>query len=340
MFVTSDSEPMRHCAFCLKKLEGAQVKLCVGCHRRAYCSRDCQSKDWSSPGPGQGHKNWCKFNCGEEDLDWRVQLISPEKGMGIVAIHQLPKGFRILVEKGLRQPFDEVHKQSVAALEPKGGGLRQKLELNELGCGEEELPVLCIRLSRANHSCRDNASHWYDSKFQVKVLTAVREIQPGEEISISYTHFDNFSNFLTPEKSRSILQQKWGIVCPSDCLCRNEVFLKKLGEATELDRSIFQLISQCRPNPDLALVKVERLLKMEEELDAQPMSRYRTLHDAFQVAVMQGKTLSKARAFARRAYEIAASVVHPTSHDAVNLKNLAEDPSSHPNYLWLNNRRK
>jgi hypothetical protein len=59
------SKKIRHCAFCLKICEIA--KLCGKCHRRAYCSKDCQKKDWNVL-CGQGHKNWCDLQCAEEDL--------------------------------------------------------------------------------------------------------------------------------------------------------------------------------------------------------------------------------------------------------------------------------
>jgi len=44
---------IRHCAFCLQK---NAKQLCGGCHKRAYCSKECQTKDWK--GTGQNHKFW------------------------------------------------------------------------------------------------------------------------------------------------------------------------------------------------------------------------------------------------------------------------------------------
>ena len=48
------------------------MKTCGGCKKRAYCSIECQRKDWS--GDGYGHKIWCKADCCEEDVDWKVGL--------------------------------------------------------------------------------------------------------------------------------------------------------------------------------------------------------------------------------------------------------------------------
>jgi len=45
---------LRHCAYCLKQFKG--LKTCGKCKRRAYCSVECQGKDWKPVGSGQGHK--------------------------------------------------------------------------------------------------------------------------------------------------------------------------------------------------------------------------------------------------------------------------------------------
>jgi len=66
------------------------AKLCGGCKKRAYCSKECQIKDWSNKGNGQRHVNWCRRQeYGEEDADWEVVPI-PNKGLGIRAKKLIP----------------------------------------------------------------------------------------------------------------------------------------------------------------------------------------------------------------------------------------------------------
>ena len=87
----------RHCAFCLE-ICGVPAKLCGGCKKRAYCSRECQVADWKITGSGQRHKNWCgRYEHGEEDVDWEVAPV-PNKGLGVRAKRLIPAGFRIIVE--------------------------------------------------------------------------------------------------------------------------------------------------------------------------------------------------------------------------------------------------
>ena len=86
----------RHCAYCLKESPG--MKTCRGCNKRAYCSVDCQKKDWSPSGQGQGHKNWCKVSCCEEDVDWKVEEVSG-KGFGLVALKDISALARVVVDR-------------------------------------------------------------------------------------------------------------------------------------------------------------------------------------------------------------------------------------------------
>jgi hypothetical protein len=51
---TTPMPELRHCAYCLKQFKG--LKTCGKCKRRAYCSVECQRKDWKPLGSGQGHK--------------------------------------------------------------------------------------------------------------------------------------------------------------------------------------------------------------------------------------------------------------------------------------------
>jgi len=156
----------RHCAFCLTEITGEAIKKCGKCHKRAYCSRKCQSKDWTPNKKGQGHKNWCGTDCGEEDIDWMVTPI-PGKGLGLVALRDIPAAYPIIVEPVV----DKTH-PGVADLMPRNGSLDDKYDLNMYGAGEDdnadERVVVSLRMSRVNHSCAPNADSFYDQYAKVK----------------------------------------------------------------------------------------------------------------------------------------------------------------------------
>lgn len=321
---------IRHCAYCLRALEAPQdIKTCGKCKRRAYCSKDCQLLDWKMGKGGQGHKNWCGIEYGEEDLDWVVQPVAG-KGLGLVAKRDLPRGFRILVDGALTSETQHVGLQD---LEPRGGSLREKWKLNALDCGDAgPSSVVCLRLSRANHACHNNADHWFDQTHAVKVLLATRDIKAGDEICINYAAFNDPATSLTAQAARTILSIKWGIVCGSDCYCRNAQVARRIAKMRELDREIASLITS---NPVLALTKAKKLLSMLEEDQAPAMSLRRTLYDAFQVAVLKRKTLPEARDFARRTSEVVAQSLHPNNADVAHYAQLHRQPSSHMKYLLL-----
>ena len=88
------------------------VKVCGGCRKRAYCSKECQKADWSITGTLQRHANWCaKCECGEEDIHWEVVPV-PGKGLGVRAKKKLPTGFRIMADPVYTDPHDHPGKRN------------------------------------------------------------------------------------------------------------------------------------------------------------------------------------------------------------------------------------
>lgn len=43
-------EVATHCAFCLDPMASDKLQRCSKCRKRAYCSRKCQTEDWSTKG--------------------------------------------------------------------------------------------------------------------------------------------------------------------------------------------------------------------------------------------------------------------------------------------------
>ena len=89
--------PSSCCAFCYKLLTDTEAKKCGRCRKRSYCSTECQKLDWGVG--GQHHSKYCSLNCGEENVLWEVQYINDHKGYGVIALCDISRGQRIMVEK-------------------------------------------------------------------------------------------------------------------------------------------------------------------------------------------------------------------------------------------------
>ena len=312
----------RTCAYCLTVGTNGKVKVCAGCRRRAYCSKECQQADWFS---GQMHRKWCELGCGEEDLDWKVAPI-PGKGLGLIAKRLIPAKFQIMVD-AIRS---EKHPR-VQDLMPLNGSTKDKVAFNGLA-DRFGNTVLCLRIALANHDCHANADHNHDEGTRVKVLFAVRDIQMGEEICINYARLDDPDNPRSPYRTRAILEGKWGIRCPENCYCWNKNVLKLLTEARELDASIPHLAATGRVSE--AMETVEKLLKIRESMQASFILMKRTFYDGFTVGILQKKTMEQGQEYIRRAFEISANIVsNPDSPQSLKYEKYMKDPSKHPSFL-------
>ena len=139
----------------------------------------------------QGHQNWCKLSCCEQGLDWIVTLI-PGKGVGIIALDDIPSLSRIIVEASR-----EINIANSFDLMPFGGSFQEKLANNGI-VGKSGKNHLYPWIARLNHSCDANASICIDDTFKVAILYAKKDIKRGQEITINYQPLNLHGN-QTPE---------------------------------------------------------------------------------------------------------------------------------------------
>ena len=319
------------CAYCLAD---AAALACGGCGRRSYCGAACARADWRAG--GQRHARWCALRCGEEGREWAVRDCGAARGLGVVALADLRAGARVLVDEALLQTHASLaegggaRRAAALQLTPAGGGLDEIFANNEYG--GREGPVIGLRLSRVNHSCAPNAQKVADDDAGVNVVSLLRDVRAGEEVTIAYLPCDDPSGDREPAASREILREHWGIECAADCRCRDEGLAARVAEARALDARIFELGGRC--DVAGAVGAAQRLLALYDEMGLPPLhqARSRTLFDAFQVAVMDRARVEEAEAFLRLALDIHRQTYHPDSSAVTDYEVLLSDVTAHPNF--------
>ena len=316
---TSSSSVKRRCAFCQK--ESFDMKTCSGCKKRAYCSVACQKLDWGTSGKGQGHKIWCKLDCCEEDIDWKVQ---EAPGKGLVALNDIPPLTRIIVERG--QTWEEARNNPLLAqMSPQNESLETKFQNNAvhleiLPTGKRLSGSVFFKISKANHSCEPNTATWkVDNN---SVLYSKCQIRKGEEICFSRRPLHQVTLTKLPpvlflHHNSLVLQSRWNIFCPKNCVCKTSNFLEVATKAQKLkidivkfgrSENFYQMLVACRGF--LALFKSEPKLlgAVAWIIDA--------LQQAYLLCLATKKTEAEAKDHMETLLNLLTSIEHSTSYQS------------------------
>lgn len=173
--------------------------------------------------------------------EWLEVKDIPGKGKGIVAKELLKKGKIIMVDAARvitssQVPFHvqpaeglALYNSAVDRLPSKDRALVLALDSNKNGTGADGIlktnsfgclfpdgnegdgeGYLCLfpLVSRINHACRPNANAKFMPRTLLMEIKALREIQPGEEISISYGRVD-----LKHAERQDLYQKGWDFTC-------------------------------------------------------------------------------------------------------------------------------
>ena len=192
--------------------------------------------DWSPSGRGQRHKDWCRHQCGEEDVDFQVVAVEG-KGLGIVAKKFIASKYRIIVETLFAEDTAEEDDG-----EPWGPTLTGLMKRFQSGVHPPS-KLRFKRSSRVNHDCDPNADLFYTGD-GVAILYANRDIEPGEEIRRTYLPFSKM--FDEPVaihlqfQCREAILRKVGIICAPNCICKSDDTRKWIAEAKQLKTVIQQ----------------------------------------------------------------------------------------------------
>ena len=312
--IESEKAPVSkaHCAYCLTAVLPEELIRCSGCNRRSYCSVECKNMDCTSE--GQQHSVWCSLGVCEENIDWEILPVEG-KGFGIVAKRMIPKKSRIMVDVARPPIFPPVRD-----LEPLHGTVLEKERLNAFRFHEESF--LFVRAARMNHSCNSNACQVFEDGLMI--VTSLRDVQPGEEICINYTNLNGKSSHCSPKEARELLQQKWGIICPHDCICRNPQYGEDLECCRRLQREVAQLLDY--QILDGAIKKVDSLLSALEKINPTWLWLEDAYWSAFTLASHSPSLMHLAAEYGREAISIHKAICNPGSETVEDMEIAVSEP--------------
>lgn len=274
------------------------------------------------------------------------------KGKGLVARVNIPKGTRIICEKPLLQagpmPRDALEAFLASKLKAMSReSQRQFLSLhnnfpaknpfsgifktNALPCGSGSpiggvYPTVCL----INHSCMPNAHNSWDSAKEHETIYAIRSIEKGAEITISYDHGG------TSSERQVFLEESFGFSCTCSC-CTLPPFLLQASDnrrtqIQELDDAIGDPFCM-QSNPRKSLRNCYSLIRvLDQEFDEGAGALIaRLYYDAFQISIAHGDQ-ARASIFAERAYKARVICEGEDSPETLRVKSLALQPALHGSF--------
>jgi hypothetical protein len=148
--------------------------------------------------------------------------------------------------------------------------LIKKVSLNMISTGDDnnddDNSCILINISRVNHDCIGNSTHWYIAKHGLMLLIADHSIVSGTEITFSYSN----------KMPHFMLKEKWNIEC-------NCIHFDKLTIMESLANDI--LLYGSNGQVDKAIDCAIKLLKYYDEYQFGPISYSRTYYDLFSLSV-------------------------------------------------------
>ncbi|KAL2070227.1 hypothetical protein VTL71DRAFT_13253 [Oculimacula yallundae] len=277
----------------------------------------------------------------------------PGKGKGLVALVNIPKGQRILcespilttsnlssitlLERDIKEKLETLSNTKQRQFHRLHNNFSDKYPLsgivrtNALPCGiDSPIGGLYITICFINHSCLPNAHNSWNSDTNRETIHAIRTVEKGEEITISYDKGDVSSS------RRSFLKDSFGF----DCSCRLCVLPSAELQASDDRRRQIKLFDiavgdseRMMSKPEESLADCHSLLQiLNQEYEGSPGALLpRLYYDAFQISICHSDQ-ARASVFAGRGFETRIICEGEDSPETQRIKSLNEKPASHSNF--------
>ncbi|KAI9766958.1 MAG: hypothetical protein M1839_004666 [Geoglossum umbratile] len=273
------------------------------------------------------------------------------KGRGFVATFKISRGTRILLEVPLfkmpNSTEDMVSAETIALREVRSLTKDQQraffalqnvqgrkctpvlgiVTTNMLPLGASDSGGLFLEASRINHSCQPNAQHTWNDDLGHLTVHALRDIEAGCEITISYISGVS----LGYAERQHYVMDAFSFACACE-LCslplitrnHSDHRLDQIRSINEDEGTATDLV-QILEHPAKSLSQVHRLFELLEEEGICDIRIARACFNAFQIAAVAGDK-ARAKVFAERAYAARKVLAGDDNPKTIEFKHLAKQP--------------
>ncbi|KAK5631124.1 hypothetical protein RRF57_006839 [Xylaria bambusicola] len=196
--------------------------------------------------------------------------------------------------------------------------------------GKSNFRSLFTIISRINHSCRPNCVYYFDSNTFSQNVVAVRDIQPGEELSIAYI------DPVLPQSERQKRLKSWGFECSCErCSVNATQVAESDGNVAEIHR-LWKQLDNYSASSSATPAMAERLIALyrQEGLESR-------IQEAYYRAAVEWIGLGEAEKAAQHAtlcIEYGTLFLGPGRPFIEKMKQLLDGPTDHPQWMFRSNR--
>ena len=281
----------------------------------------------------------------------------PGKGKGLVAMRKISKGTRILSEEAvitieeqgsskrlqtsIRQQVEALSEHqrqaflSMHNIHPYESDAEQYLGIVRTNSLPAELigdkGAIFLEACRINHACDNNAQKNWNEKIKRHTVHALRDIEKGEEITITY---------LSPLKNRKtrqkVLQEKFAFTCSCRLCClppdQSHASDRRLEEINRLDNVIDQLGTEgILVSPLRTLRYLDQQVLLYAEQEREDVGFAQAYVNAAWLAIANSD-LARGRIFANSAVSTWKTTLGSDSQQVIDCAVLPQEPSKYKLY--------
>ncbi|KAG6293350.1 hypothetical protein E4U09_003029 [Claviceps aff. purpurea] len=290
----------------------------------------------------------------------------PGKGKGLVATRKLPKGTRIIAERPLitmpsemdeearrkfilqevnalsedqRRAFlslHNIHRFDDDADQYLGIWSTNSLQITKfdgLQDGQRREGIF-LEASRINHDCENNAFYHWNNNIKRHTVHAIRDIDAGEEITLSYVDY-----LQSRERRKRTLKDYYDFTC-SCGLCslpdkQSRQHYRKLEQIVRLHQPYLQCGEKdFAKSPLKVLGYLHSRARLYTEIGREDVDLAKIYQDCWWIANLHGDS-ARARVFSQRAVSLWKTLVGADHESTRWFVNEVQDPADHQLYCNL-----